>query len=519
MSGRPSAQHHKQMSSVATHLLQREHAGALGHPGTSYAQLRETHIGVVLLLGDRAYKFKKPVDIGFLDFTDRDRRAACCRREVELNRRLAADVYLGTGRLTDPDGMRSEPVVVMRRMPDDRRLSTLIAMGADVEGTVVRLARMLAAFHAGADRSPAISAQGSADAVRARWSDCFRQVEQFQPGGLHSVALAEIRDRALEFLAGRGALFERRIAQHRIVDGHGDLICDDIFCLDDGPRVLDCLEFDDDLRYLDGLDDIAFLAMDLEKLGEPELAGVLLQRYADFAGDPAPRALRHHYVAYRAFVRVRVDCLRSAQGDPAAAADARRCADLALRHLRAGAVRMVLIGGPPGAGKSTIAGALADAMGAALLSSDRIRKELHGLSPLQPAPQPYLCGVYDTADTADTYREMITRATGLVAHGESVVLDASWTDTAGRAAAAVTAKAGRAELVQVNCAAPAEVRLHRLRSRPPGPSDADAGIAQRMAAAAAPWPAALTVSTIGTVQDTVTGLLGHMMVRVQDGQQ
>ena len=104
----------------------------------------------------------------------------------------------------------------------------------------------------------------------------------------------------------------------RVVDGHGDLLADDIFCLDDGPRVLDCLEFDDRLRWLDGLDDAAFLAMDLERLGAPDLAARFLDWYAEFAGDPAPASLRHHYVAYRAFVRAKVACLRYDQGDESA---------------------------------------------------------------------------------------------------------------------------------------------------------------------------------------------------------
>ena len=134
-----------------------------------------------------------------------------------------------------------------------------------------------------------------------------------------------------EFLAGREQLFAQRISQGRIVDGHGDLICDDIFCLDDGPRILDCLDFDDRLRYVDGLDDICFLAMDLERLGASDLAGLLVRMYADFAGDPAPPALRHHYIAYRAFVRVKVDCLRHTQGDASAAGEARTHADIAAR--------------------------------------------------------------------------------------------------------------------------------------------------------------------------------------------
>ena len=180
------------------------------------------------------------------------------------------------------------------------------------------------------------------------------------------------------FLAGRSALLDARVRGGHIVDGHGDLLAADIFCLADGPRILDCLEFDDKLRWLDGLDDAAFLAMDLERLGADELAGRFLDWYVEFSGDPAPASLRHHYVAYRAFVRAKVGCLRARQGDRLAGQEASQLAALTLRHLRAGAVTVVLVGGLPGTGKSALAGALADRLGWTVLSSDRIRKELAG---------------------------------------------------------------------------------------------------------------------------------------------
>ncbi len=478
-----------------------------GYRGVPYALLRETHIGVVLLMGDRAYKFKKPVDVGFLDFRDPDRRAACCRRELELNRRLAPDVYLGIGQLSPPDGGRAEPAVVMLRMPDERRLSALVAAGTDLRDEVSRLARLMATFHAASERSHAISAEGTRDAIAARWSDSFEQVAAFAGPVLDPTEFAEIRARVDDFLVGRSAMFDRRIADGRIVDGHGDLICDDIFCLDDGPRVLDCLEFDDHLRHLDGLDDVCFLAMDIERLGAPALARKFLRRYADFAGDPAPATLRHHYIAYRAFVRVKVDCLRSAQGAAGAAHDAREFAGLTLRHLRAGSVRMVLIGGLPGAGKSTVAGAVADRMGAVLLSSDRIRKELSGLPPQRPAAQAYRQRLYDVEHTSRTYGEIFRRAATLAAEGQSVVIDASFNDPGLRTEAEGRAVTAQAELVVVCCSAPHDVRLHRLRSRSPGPSDADPVIAERMEHSSRPWPGALIVSTTGTVEQAAARVL------------
>jgi len=441
---------------------------------------------------------KKPVDLGFLDFSTRERRLAACRREVDLNRRLAPDVYLGVADMSDVDGLPADHIVVMRRMPESRRLSTLVRSGQPVRDQIVHLARLIAAFHAGADRSPEITEQGGRDALRERWRASFHQIERFRRTVLDSAHLTEIEHLVERFLAGRGPLFARRARQSRIVDGHGDLLADDIFCLADGPRVLDCLEFDDRLRWLDGLDDIAFLAMDLERLGAPELRDLLLDRYAEFSGDPAPQALRQHYLAYRAFVRAKVACLRYTQHDPAAMGRARRDAAVALAHLRAGEVRLVLVGGLPGTGKTTLAGLVADELGATLLSSDRLRKELAGIDPRQPATAPYERGIYRPEHTERVYTELLHRAETLLALGETVILDASWHDAPHRALAERSAEATDSRLVALRCTAPPEVTAARLRDRVDSLSDANDTIAVAMAAAEDPWPEALTVPTDGS---------------------
>src|SRR6266511_1713518 len=226
---------------------------------SDHASVLETHAAVLFFLADRVYKLKKPVNLGFLDFRRRADREAACRREVELNRRLAPDVYLGVADVRGPDGEPCDHLVVMRRMPAERRLSTLIRSGAPVADDLRQIARMLAAFHATARRGPSISAEGTRDALLGRWDATFTQLRPFHGAALDAGAAAEVEERTREFLAGRGPLFADRVAGGHIVDGHADLITDDIFCLDDGPRVLDCLEFDDRLRYVDVLDDAAFL--------------------------------------------------------------------------------------------------------------------------------------------------------------------------------------------------------------------------------------------------------------------
>lgn len=476
----------------------------------AWAAVHETHIGAVFLVGDRAYKLKKPVDFGFLNFTDRATREQVCHREVELNRRLAPDVYLGVADVTGPDHHVCDHLVVMRRMPENRRLTSLVREAAPLTGTIRDLARILVTFHAKAERSPDIAAQGSRDAILARWDDSFKQVRPFHEAVLPHEVACEIERLTHEFLAGREPLFHRRQTTGRIVDGHGDLLADDIFCLDDGPRVLDCLEFDDRLRWVDGLDDVAFLAMDLERLGATELGELLLGYYAEFSGDPAPPALRHHYIAYRAFVRAKVACLRYAQDDDTAAELARTYADIALRHLRQGRPRMILVGGLPASGKSTLADTIADRLGATVLCSDRIRKELAGIAPETPAAAGYREGLYDSTHTRRTYTELLRRASELLGLGETVVLDASWTDAAHRQAAIDTAGQAYAPAIPLRCWAPATVTSERLASRTASISDATPEIAHHMTADTHRWPEAHTILTAGQPEDSLTQALGYL---------
>ncbi|MCM4084845.1 bifunctional aminoglycoside phosphotransferase/ATP-binding protein [Paractinoplanes hotanensis] len=450
----------------------------------------ETHAAILFFIEDRVYKMKKPVDLGFLDFRERTDREAVCHREVELNRRLAGDVYLGVADVHGPDGRPCEHLVVMRRMPDDRRLSTLIRSGAPVDEHLRRLARLLAGFHATAAHGPAISAEGTRDALLGRWDATFAQLRPFRGGVLDDADAGEIEERTHRFLAGREPLLTSRVKEERIVDGHADLIADDIFCLDDGPRPLDCLEFDDRLRYVDVLDDAAFLAMDVEHLGAGPQASAFLDQYAEFSGDTAPQPLRHHYIAYRAFVRAKVACLRHRQGDSSAATDVRAYTGLTLRHLRAGTVRLILVGGGPATGKTTLAGGIADRLGAVVLSSDRIRKEMAGLAPGMSAAAGYQHGIYTREWTDRAYRELLLRAEYLLGRGETVILDASWNTERHRTAARDLAAKTHSSLHELLCTADRQTVLERLAHRTGSMSDADAGIAEMMAAAAEPWPEA-----------------------------
>ena len=465
-----------------------------------YIDTRETHSGAVIMIGDHAFKLKKPVDLGFLDFRDPVQRRLVCRRELELNRRLAPDVYLGIGELQAP-GMPTEPSVMMRRMPDASRLATLVGAGVATPQQVRDIARTIVVFHTHAQRGPEISAEGTRDALSARWEASFTQCRTFLAQVLDEAVVSETEALVRSFLAGRSILFAERIQDGRVLDGHGDLMADDIFCLPDGPRILDCLEFDDRLRYVDQLDDVAFLAMDLEHLGDPALAAHLLSAYVEYGNDPAPPALLHHYLAYRAFVRAKVSGLRSTQSgaDRKEQGVARRFAALALNHLRQGAVALVLVGGPPGSGKSTLAGDIADRLGMVVLGSDRVRKELAGLDPGRSAATNFEEGIYGPAWTDRTYAELLRRAEGLLARGESVVLDATWRDAGWRDHARDVAERTTSELVSLRCeldVATAASRLAARREHDEGEvSDADATIARRIRGVEDPWSDAVGIDT------------------------
>jgi aminoglycoside phosphotransferase family enzyme/predicted kinase len=467
------------------------------------AEIRETHTGVVVLIGDRAYKAKKPVVTDFLDFSTVQSREGACDREVRLNSRIAADAYLGVGHLSDPSGGAAEPVVVMRRYPDAVRLASMVARGEPVDEHLVAVARTLARFHANAQRSQAIDESGTMPAIRARWEENLNVLGGHAGTILASEILAEVERRVWQFIDGRAVLIADRVSDHRIVDGHGDLIANDIFCLPDGPVLLDCLEFDDQLRYLDGLDDACFLAMDLEFLGRPDLSEVFLSEYRRHADDRAPAALAHFYTAYRAVVRAKVDCIRVEQGDGDAAADARRHLDLARNHLRAGTVRLVLVGGGPGTGKTTLARALGQELDVPVISSDDVRREVEARGDIGGVIGEYNAGLYSPDKVDAVYRTMLRRAGPFLASGRSVILDATWRGSDHRAWARDLARHMHSPIVELACSIPLDTAIARIESRQDSTSDADPRVAAAMALDRHSWSEARHIDTSRPLADSV----------------
>ena len=482
------------------------------------AQIVETHVSVIAMIGDRAYKLLKPVDLGFLDHRRREDRLAACRRETEVNRRFAPDVYLGVLDVVDADGAPRDHLVEMRRLPPERSLSRLLET-PEREDLVREVARTVAGFHRASPTSERIREAGTPAALRGLWEEGLDALADRAPGVVAAHDVERARALAREYIAGRAPLLERRMADGWVRDGHGDILCDDVFCMPDGPRVLDCLAFDDRLRHGDVLADVAFLAMDLEARGHPELSRLLVDAWAAELDEAHPASLEHHHVAYRAHVRSKVAALRSVQGDPEAAGRARALHALALDRLERGRVRLVLVGGAPGTGKSTVAEGLARAEGWRVLGTDPIRREGAG-----PSPAGLDQGAYAPAAVAAVYEELLRRAGALLEMGESVVLDASWGREAERERARGLAGAHRAELAEIRCALDPEAAAARVAARAAaggGASDATPEIARALAARADPWPAAHTLDTGGAPESVVAGaralLVASRLVRTPPG--
>jgi len=478
--------------------------------------LAETHISILAFAGDRAWKLKKAVVYPFVDLSTRKLRRRQCEREVELNRRLARDVYLGVVPLDDPSGRVVDHVVEMVRMPDDRRLTALVAGESDPTPCLDRVADVVARFHHAAPSGGAIDASATRDAVAGLWERNLAELAPHVPSILDRDDVDRVAALARAYVAGRRELFDERVAAGRARDGHGDLLADDIFCLADRPRVLDCLEFDDDLRYGDVLADVAFLAMDLERLGRADLARHFLDRYRARAGDAWPESLEHLYIAYRALVRAKVACLRAEDGARQAGEAARELVALAQSHLAAGRVWLVLVGGAPGTGKTTLARAVARELRLPVFHSDEVRKELAGIAPSAHEQSAVDAGIYTPEWDARTYETLCRLAAEHLRRGVSVVLDASWSKPERRSDAARLAAETASKVSAYRCSVAPTVAAARASARAlvgKDASDVSGDMATKLGTRFADWPEAAVVDTSATSEAVAASVLADLRRR------
>jgi aminoglycoside phosphotransferase family enzyme/predicted kinase len=442
-------------------------------------ELRQTHISWLFFTEHFVYKVKKPVNFGFLDFTTLEARRHFCEEEARLNRRLAHDVYVGVlevkmanGRIRlGGPGETIDYALQMRRLPEDRMLPVLLASGEVTADTMQRLAQLLAAFHAQADTGAKINQDGTVATILGNWQENFAQTQPYLDFPLMRGAYEKIRSRVLAFCRIRAPLFDQRIAEGRIRDGHGDLRAEHI-CLTEPIAIFDCIEFNHRFRYGDVAADVAFLAMDLDERGFPDLSQTLVQAYVEASGDHGLLNVLGFYKCYRAFVRAKVECFR--MDDPTVSATDKRLAlRAASRYCRlaaryAEALRfpcLLLCCGLMGSGKSVLAEALARRLDLEVLSSDVMRKDLAGLQPTTPAHAAYGEGLYTAERTEATYAYLFQRAECLLTRGQCVLLDASFQRAHHRTQAMRLAARLGAEFCVVECWCPEEELRRRLEAR------------------------------------------------------
>lgn len=497
-------------------------------------ELIETHVSWVLRGEHDVYKVKKPVALGFLDFSSPQRRRAACEDEVRLNARLAPGVYLGVVPIVRrPDGglafggpelqargarartagapsigdHGSSPetgetfdgevvdwAVHMARLPDSARADALLSAGGLDAAHLDAIAEAIANLHSHSvvDRDAAIRF-ASPEAIERNVRENFEQIRDKARDIIDDQLANDVEREQTNFVHTRAALLETRLTT-RICDGHGDLRLEHIYLLPQGLRIIDCIEFDERYRIADACADVAFLAMDLASLGDAGLAERFLARYARASQDYDLYALVDFYESYRAWIRGKVSTMLA--HDAGADERTRAAASRAARShfLLAQACErppllsptLVCVGGIVASGKSTVADALADELGCPVVDTDRARRHLLGTPRSAPRDEPFLHGAYDPAVTDGVYAEVLRRATVVLASGRSVVVDASFRASAMRRRARDLARSLDAEFRFVHCRAPNDVCRARLERRRTGPSEAHLAMFDAFAASFEP---------------------------------
>jgi aminoglycoside phosphotransferase family enzyme/predicted kinase len=435
-------------------------------------QTIETHISWVYLTPRYAYKLKKPVRFEFLDFSTAELRHRACLDEVRLNRRLAPNVYLGVLSVTqtadgtlklDDQGNAVDWLVHMRRLDADSALDSMLRENRLTQQNAAAIAQRLAEFYA--ELEPArISINDYRDAlvrhIRANYTALFHELPEERD------RIGRIRGAQLRYVSLHGDLFASRVEAGRIVDGHGDLRPEHIY-LEDPPVVIDCIEFSNELRKVDIADELSFLAMECDEVGDCGLGDLVLAAYHARSGDSIPERLLAFYRCYRACVRAKVMALRARQEVEDQQKNwlrpARRYLCWADKYAAAlGRPSLVVVCGLMGTGKSTLAAKLADAFGAEWLATDNIRRSMLGAS---DSPVGYGEGKYTPGLRQLVYEELLRQAAELLTRGQSVILDAAFLTRELRNRARDVGIRGGAVTLFALCDCPREIALARIRSR------------------------------------------------------
>jgi aminoglycoside phosphotransferase family enzyme/predicted kinase len=439
----------------------------------------QTHISSVFLTGEYVYKLKKPVNFGFLDFSTIALRKLYCRAEVELNSRLAPSVYLKASPITlDGDQLALEGegeivdwVVVMQEL-DQKLLGTeVLARGELTEAHMDALVDVLVPFYQEAKTGEGVDRYGTVKAVKFNTDENFSQTKAYSGKLLSAERYKHIRRWTNTFYEENAELFERRIAEGRIRESHGDLHLFNVF-LERPPIIFDCIEFNERLRCGDIAVDLAFMAMDLDFNDRSDLANHFIDRYVEASGDTELVKLLDFYKCYRAYVRGKIACFTSS--DPALDNGARReQRNLARRYFglayqyAGGSERpsMVVLYGLMGSGKTNVARYLREHFGWHMISTDAVRKQISGVGENTRVYVPYNEGLYSPDMNEKTYAEVCRRAENLLQGGFPVVVDGAFKYQEERVPVIEAAERTGAHLVFIQTVCEVDEQRRRLKKR------------------------------------------------------
>jgi hypothetical protein len=452
----------------------------------------ETHISWVILTGDYAYKLKKPLDLGFLDFSTLERRRFCCEEELRLNRRLAPALYLDvvavTGSADAPrmggTGTAIEYAVRMRQFEETARLDRVLERGALDPARLDDLARRVARFHAALPPAGADSAFGGADSIAFYARQNFDQIRPRLAASEDRELLSRLDDWTIRELESRAATFARRKQDGFVRECHGDLHLGNIALIGGEPVVFDCIEFNPELRWIDVTSEAAFAVMDLEDRGRRDLAHRFLNTWLESCGDYPGLAVLRFYLVYRALVRAKVAAIRLGQPElpererETALAQCREYLQLALRFTRPPRPWLAITRGLSGSGKTRLTLAAVETLGAIRIRSDVERKRLFGLAPEARTGSAPDQGIYGRAAGERTYARLAELADSALRAGFSVIVDATFLECARRQAFRALARRCGAPFAILDFQTPDEVLERRVAAREAAGQDAsEAGIA------------------------------------------
>jgi hypothetical protein len=443
-------------------------------------ELIETHISYVFIAGDIVYKVKKPVKFDFLDFTSLEKRKFYCEEELKLNRRLAPDTYLDVvtisrdaqGNITLGNGVEViDYAVRMKKLPLDRMLKTLLFKGLIDKEIMDNVAEKIAAFHQQAQTGGHIDAMGGIKNIRRNQEENFTETINYINITIPEYQYKFIKDYVEIFLVEKKALFKKRVTDHKIRDGHGDLHLEHI-CVADEIIIFDCIEFNERFRCGDVAEDVAFLTMDLDFNGYPQHADTFVQSYIKHSGDADLLTLLNFYRCYYAYVRGKVTSFRLDQKEITGnerrqiTKNAAQYFDLAYTYAaRLDKPALILTAGLMGSGKSYQARALAARFGAEIIRTDLLRKELFNIKYLDRRYEDFGQGIYSDDNSRLVYDKVYDLAAQKIKQGKAVIIDASFKKRVERQKALQLAQKFGVHFYILECTCSDEIVKNRLEKR------------------------------------------------------